>query len=56
MNLFAHPPAGRHEIITETGGLLAILVHATKAKRILEVSTSHGYSTLWLADAAKSSG
>jgi predicted O-methyltransferase YrrM len=35
-------------ITPETGELLAILVLAARAKRVLEVGTSNGYSTLWL--------
>jgi predicted O-methyltransferase YrrM len=38
----------------DTAELLAVLVRATRARRLLEVGTSNGYSTLWLADAAKS--
>jgi predicted O-methyltransferase YrrM len=38
-------------ITPETGELLAILVQGMKARRVLEVGTSNGYSTLWLADA-----
>lgn len=33
-----------------------MLVRATRARRVLEVGTSNGYSTLWLADAAQSTG
>ena len=40
----------------ETAELLAVLVRAASARRILEVGTSNGYSTLWLADAAKVTG
>ena len=40
----------------ETAELLALLVRATGARRILEVGTSIGYSTLWLADAAEAVG
>jgi predicted O-methyltransferase YrrM len=40
----------------ETAGLLAVLVRSAQAKRILEVGTSNGYSTLWLADAAQATG
>jgi predicted O-methyltransferase YrrM len=40
-------------ITPETGELLAILVQAMKARRILEIGTSNGYSTLWLAEAAR---
>jgi predicted O-methyltransferase YrrM len=39
-------------ITPETGELLAILVRATSARRVLEIGTSNGYSTLWLASAA----
>jgi predicted O-methyltransferase YrrM len=40
-------------ITPDTGQLLAILVQATKARRVLEIGTSNGYSTIWLASAAK---
>jgi predicted O-methyltransferase YrrM len=43
-------------ITRDTGRLLWILVRATRAARILEVGTSNGFSTLWLADAARSTG
>jgi predicted O-methyltransferase YrrM len=33
----------------ETGRLLATLVHAMQANRILEIGTAYGYSTLWMA-------
>jgi predicted O-methyltransferase YrrM len=35
---------------------LAVLVRATAARRVLEIGTSNGYSTLWLADAASRIG
>jgi predicted O-methyltransferase YrrM len=38
-------------ITPDTGAFLAVLVKATGARRILEIGTSNGYSTLWLADA-----
>ena len=41
-------------ITHETGEFLGILIQATKAKRLLEIGTSNGYSTLWLADAVRS--
>jgi predicted O-methyltransferase YrrM len=41
-------------ITPETGEFLAILVQAIKAQRVLEIGTSNGYSTLWLADAVQS--
>jgi predicted O-methyltransferase YrrM len=37
----------------ETAELLGVLVRAAGAARLLEVGTSNGYSTLWLADAAE---
>jgi predicted O-methyltransferase YrrM len=40
-------------ITRKTGQLLSILVRATKAKRVLEIGTSNGYSALWLADAVR---
>jgi caffeoyl-CoA O-methyltransferase len=38
-------------ITADTGTLFSILIKAIKAKRILEVGTSSGFSTLWFADA-----
>lgn len=43
-------------ITRDTGEFLAILVLACQARRILEIGTSNGYSTLWLADAARQIG
>jgi predicted O-methyltransferase YrrM len=43
-------------ITRDTGEFLAVLVHATAARRVLEIGTSNGYSTLWLASAARSVG
>src|SRR5438093_1228317 len=40
-------------ITPETGELLAILIQAVQARRVLEIGTSNGYSTLWLADAVR---
>jgi predicted O-methyltransferase YrrM len=39
-----------------TGRLLNILAKSVKAKTILELGTSYGYSTVWLADAARATG
>ena len=39
-------------ITTDTGRLLWILVRLARPRHILEVGTSNGYSTIWLADAA----
>lgn len=43
-------------ITRDTGEFLSVLVRATGATRILEVGTSNGYSTLWLAEAAQATG
>lgn len=40
----------------ETAELLGVLVRAARARRVLEIGTSNGHSTLWLADAAQSTG
>jgi predicted O-methyltransferase YrrM len=40
----------------DSARVLALLVRATGAQRLLEIGTSNGYSTLWLADAARSVG
>jgi predicted O-methyltransferase YrrM len=40
----------------ETAELLAVLVRAVRARRILELGTSNGYSAIWLADAAEAVG
>jgi predicted O-methyltransferase YrrM len=39
-----------------TAELLGVLIRATSARRILELGTSNGYSTIWLADAAQDTG
>jgi len=41
-------------ITRDTGEFLSVLVMAVSARRVLEIGTSNGYSTLWLARAAKS--
>ncbi len=38
------------------GSFLSVLIRATLARRVLEVGTSNGYSTLWLADACNAIG
>jgi len=43
-------------ITRDTGEFLAVLVKATLARRVLEIGTSNGYSTLWLANAARAIG
>ncbi|MGM0824377.1 MAG: O-methyltransferase [Pseudomonadota bacterium] len=43
-------------ITRDTGEFLRVLVQATRARRVLEIGTSNGYSTLWLAQGAKAIG
>jgi predicted O-methyltransferase YrrM len=43
-------------ITPDTGRLLSILIRSAGARQILEVGTSNGYSTIWLADAARDTG
>ncbi len=40
----------------DTARLLALLVRATGSRAVLELGTSNGYSTLWLADSARAVG
>jgi predicted O-methyltransferase YrrM len=39
-----------------TAELLGVLVRASNARQVLELGTSNGYSTIWLADAAEATG
>lgn len=43
-------------ITRETGEFLSVLVRSMRARRLLEIGTSNGYSTLWLAEAAREVG
>jgi predicted O-methyltransferase YrrM len=43
-------------VTRDTGELLVVLVRATSARRVLEIGTSNGYSTLWLAGGARAIG
>jgi predicted O-methyltransferase YrrM len=51
----AHSDRARRmlNITRDTGECLSVLVRATCARRVLEIGTSNGYSTLWLAEAAR---
>jgi predicted O-methyltransferase YrrM len=63
-----HAAAGEHDaaqadrldryriLEPETAELLAVLVRAANARRVLEIGTSIGYSTIWLADAVEATG
>lgn len=43
-------------ITRDTGEFLAVLILAMQARRVLEIGTSNGYSTLWLAEACSETG
>ena len=38
-------------ITPDTGVFLSLMIQATRSKNVLEIGTSDGYSTLWIADA-----
>jgi predicted O-methyltransferase YrrM len=40
----------------DSAALLALIVRATRARTLLELGTSNGYSTLWLANAIQATG
>jgi predicted O-methyltransferase YrrM len=44
----------RRNLSPDAAGLLAVVCEAMAARRVLEVGTSNGYSTLWLARAVHS--
>lgn len=49
----ADRPRRMLNITRDTGEFLSVIVRAMNAQRVLEIGTSNGYSTLWLACAAK---
>ncbi|WP_193084974.1 O-methyltransferase, partial [Halomonas sp. 3F2F] len=49
----ADRPRRMLNITRGTGEFLSVLTQATDAKRVLEIGTSNGYSTLWFAQAAQ---
>ncbi len=55
-NKFTDRPRRMLNITRDTGEFLSVLVRATEARRVLEIGTSNGYSTLWLAEAARAIG
>jgi len=55
-NATAERPRRMLNITRDTGEFLSVLVQATSAQRVLEIGTSNGYSTLWLARAARAIG
>ena len=54
----ANLPSSRRtrNVDRETGRWLALLVRATKARELLEIGSSNGVSTIWLAAAARENG
>jgi len=40
-------------ITPDTGLFLSLIIQAVKATKVLEIGTSNGYSTLWIADALR---
>lgn len=52
----AERPRRMLNITRDTGEFLSVLVQAANARRVLEIGTSNGYSTLWLARAAQAIG
>ncbi|MAG91692.1 methyltransferase [Candidatus Woesearchaeota archaeon] len=53
LETFGQKNAGYSNIPPDTGQFFHMLVLISKAKHILEVGTSNGYSTIWLAEAVK---
>ncbi|NAW85566.1 O-methyltransferase [Photobacterium halotolerans] len=43
-------------ITRDTGEFLSVMVKATRAVNVLEIGTSNGYSTLWLASSLPAAG
>jgi len=48
----AERPLRMLNITRDTGEFLAVLIRSVNARRVIEIGTSNGYSTLWLATAA----
>lgn len=48
-NAITDRPRRMLNITHDTGEFLSVLVRAMNAQRVLEIGTSNGYSTLWLA-------
>ena len=40
----------------ESAALLALWVRSKRAQKVLEIGTSNGHSTIWLADAVRATG
>jgi predicted O-methyltransferase YrrM len=46
----------RRNLEPDTAALLAMVLRIAGARRVVEIGTSNGYSTIWLADAARDVG
>jgi predicted O-methyltransferase YrrM len=46
----------RRNLEPETAALLTLVLRVAGARTIVEIGTSNGYSTIWLADAARATG
>jgi predicted O-methyltransferase YrrM len=46
----------RRNLEPEAASFLWVLLHAVAARAVVEVGTSNGYSTIWLADAVRLTG
>ena len=53
LEAFGHKHHGYYNISADTGKFFNILARISKAKNLLEVGTSNGYSAIWLGEAAK---
>jgi predicted O-methyltransferase YrrM len=53
---FGRQQGGMWNVGPEGGALLAWLVRLQRAKRVLEIGTSNGYSTIWMARALSETG
>lgn len=53
LEVFGQKHDGYYNVPPDTGQFLNILTRISKAKNILEIGTSNGYSTIWLGEAVK---
>jgi predicted O-methyltransferase YrrM len=53
---FGQEHGGMWNLSPDAGRFIHLLLQATVAKRVLEIGTSNGYSTLWIVDALEKTG
>jgi predicted O-methyltransferase YrrM len=53
---YGRDQGGMWNISPDAGKFIHLMLRAIIAKRVLEIGTSNGYSTLWIADALESTG